>query len=116
MPFTSYGIHHTSLLKRHIAHQPSVNADPASQEIWRSETLLQVGWMLRKGEGNDTFPAAEEFFSREVSKSDSLYIILLDVTSTLCLKRRLKAENLLFFTIREGKGESGFKSCSETSS
>ncbi|XP_052545959.1 sphingomyelin phosphodiesterase 4 isoform X2 [Tympanuchus pallidicinctus] len=42
MPFTSYGMHHTSLLKRHIAHQPSVNADPASQEIWRSETLLQI--------------------------------------------------------------------------
>ncbi|XP_071672234.1 sphingomyelin phosphodiesterase 4 isoform X3 [Patagioenas fasciata] len=42
VPFTSYGMHHTSLLKRHIAHQPSVNADPASQEIWRSETLLQV--------------------------------------------------------------------------
>uniref|UniRef100_A0A8C6ZAG6 Sphingomyelin phosphodiesterase 4 n=1 Tax=Nothoprocta perdicaria TaxID=30464 RepID=A0A8C6ZAG6_NOTPE len=42
VPFTSYGIHHTSLLKRHIAHQPSVNADPASQEIWRSETMLQI--------------------------------------------------------------------------
>ncbi|XP_074148123.1 sphingomyelin phosphodiesterase 4 isoform X2 [Sminthopsis crassicaudata] len=42
VPFTSYGLHHTSLLKRHISHQPSVNADPASQEIWRSETLLQV--------------------------------------------------------------------------
>ncbi|XP_065424007.1 sphingomyelin phosphodiesterase 4 isoform X5 [Chrysemys picta bellii] len=42
VPFTSYGIHHTSLLKRHIAHQPSVNADPASQEIWRSETVLKV--------------------------------------------------------------------------
>ncbi|XP_067406095.1 sphingomyelin phosphodiesterase 4 isoform X2 [Emydura macquarii macquarii] len=42
VPFTSYGLHHTSLLKRHIAHQPSVNADPASQEIWRSETLLKV--------------------------------------------------------------------------
>uniref|UniRef100_A0A8C8E735 Sphingomyelin phosphodiesterase 4 n=1 Tax=Otus sunia TaxID=257818 RepID=A0A8C8E735_9STRI len=41
VPFTSYGMHHTSLLKRHVAHQPSVNADPASQEIWRSETLLQ---------------------------------------------------------------------------
>ncbi|XP_042697528.1 sphingomyelin phosphodiesterase 4 isoform X3 [Chrysemys picta bellii] len=41
VPFTSYGIHHTSLLKRHIAHQPSVNADPASQEIWRSETVLK---------------------------------------------------------------------------
>ncbi|XP_074868835.1 sphingomyelin phosphodiesterase 4 isoform X2 [Carettochelys insculpta] len=42
VPFMSYGMHHTSLLKRHIAHQPSVNADPASQEIWRSETLLKV--------------------------------------------------------------------------
>ncbi|XP_048370477.1 sphingomyelin phosphodiesterase 4 isoform X1 [Sphaerodactylus townsendi] len=42
VPFTSYGMHPTSLLKRHIAHQPSVNADPASQEIWRSETLLQI--------------------------------------------------------------------------
>ncbi|XP_058014248.1 sphingomyelin phosphodiesterase 4 isoform X6 [Ahaetulla prasina] len=42
MPFTSYGMHPTSLLKRHVAHQTSVNADPASQEIWRSETLLQV--------------------------------------------------------------------------
>ncbi|KAG8146468.1 hypothetical protein E2320_012804, partial [Naja naja] len=42
MPFTSYGMHPTSLLKRHVAHQTSVNAaDPASQEIWRSETLLQ---------------------------------------------------------------------------
>ncbi|XP_028681357.1 sphingomyelin phosphodiesterase 4 [Erpetoichthys calabaricus] len=40
--FTGYGVHHTSLLKRHISHQPSVNADPAAQEIWRSETLLQV--------------------------------------------------------------------------
>ncbi|KAG8521978.1 Sphingomyelin phosphodiesterase 4 [Galemys pyrenaicus] len=42
MPFTSYGLHHTSLLKRHISHQTSVNADPASHEIWRSETLLQL--------------------------------------------------------------------------
>ncbi|XP_029475922.1 sphingomyelin phosphodiesterase 4 isoform X4 [Rhinatrema bivittatum] len=40
--FTSYGMHHSSLLKRHVAHQPLVNADPAAQEIWRSETLLQV--------------------------------------------------------------------------
>ncbi|XP_042334451.1 sphingomyelin phosphodiesterase 4-like isoform X3 [Sceloporus undulatus] len=40
--FASYGTHPTSLLKRHVAHQTSVNADPASQEIWRSETLLQV--------------------------------------------------------------------------
>ncbi|XP_054535705.1 sphingomyelin phosphodiesterase 4 isoform X12 [Pan troglodytes] len=38
MPFASYGLHHTSLLKRHISHQRSVNADPASHEIWRSET------------------------------------------------------------------------------
>lgn len=42
MPFASYGWHHTSLLKRHVSHQTSVNADPASHEIWRSETLLQV--------------------------------------------------------------------------
>lgn len=42
MPFTSYGMHPTSLLKRHVAHQTSVNADPASQEIWRSETLVLV--------------------------------------------------------------------------
>ncbi|XP_054534962.1 sphingomyelin phosphodiesterase 4 isoform X6 [Pan troglodytes] len=42
IPFASYGLHHTSLLKRHISHQTSVNADPASHEIWRSETLLQV--------------------------------------------------------------------------
>ncbi|MBN3296108.1 NSMA3 phosphodiesterase, partial [Amia calva] len=42
VPFAGYGIHNTSLLKRHISHQPSVNADPAAQEIWRSETLLQV--------------------------------------------------------------------------
>lgn len=42
MPFASYGLHHTSLLKRHISHQTSVNADPTSHEIWRSETLLQV--------------------------------------------------------------------------
>ncbi|XP_030073739.1 sphingomyelin phosphodiesterase 4 isoform X3 [Microcaecilia unicolor] len=40
--FASYGVHHSSLLKRHVAHQPLVNADPAAQEIWRSETLLQV--------------------------------------------------------------------------
>lgn len=40
--FASYGLHHTSLLKRHVSHQTSVNADPASHEIWRSETLLQV--------------------------------------------------------------------------
>ncbi|KAM5263433.1 sphingomyelin phosphodiesterase 4 isoform 2-T2 [Ctenodactylus gundi] len=42
MSFASYGLHHISLLKRHISHQTSVNADPASHEIWRSETLLQV--------------------------------------------------------------------------
>ncbi|XP_024619517.1 sphingomyelin phosphodiesterase 4 isoform X3 [Neophocaena asiaeorientalis asiaeorientalis] len=42
VPFASYGLHHTSLLKRHISHQTSVNADPTSHEIWRSETLLQV--------------------------------------------------------------------------
>ncbi|XP_067114359.1 sphingomyelin phosphodiesterase 4 isoform X3 [Osmerus mordax] len=42
VPFAGYGIHSTSLLKRHISHQPCVNADPAAQEIWRSETLLQV--------------------------------------------------------------------------
>uniref|UniRef100_A0A3B4DNA2 Sphingomyelin phosphodiesterase 4 n=1 Tax=Pygocentrus nattereri TaxID=42514 RepID=A0A3B4DNA2_PYGNA len=42
VPYVGYGVHSTSLLKRHISHQPSVNADPAAQEIWRSETLLQV--------------------------------------------------------------------------
>ncbi|KAI5622538.1 sphingomyelin phosphodiesterase 4 [Silurus asotus] len=42
VPYVGYGIHSSSLLKRHISHQPSVNADPAAQEIWRSETLLQV--------------------------------------------------------------------------
>ncbi|KAJ7988477.1 hypothetical protein DPEC_G00323970 [Dallia pectoralis] len=42
VPFTGYGIHTTSLLKRHITHQPSVTADPTAQEIWRSEALLQV--------------------------------------------------------------------------
>nr|XP_015221715.1 PREDICTED: sphingomyelin phosphodiesterase 4 isoform X1 [Lepisosteus oculatus] len=42
VPFAGYGVHYSSLLKRHISHQPSVNADPAAQEIWRSETLLQV--------------------------------------------------------------------------
>uniref|UniRef100_A0A6Q2Z952 Sphingomyelin phosphodiesterase 4 n=1 Tax=Esox lucius TaxID=8010 RepID=A0A6Q2Z952_ESOLU len=42
VPFAGYGIHSTSLLKRHITHQPSVTADPAAQEIWRSEALLQV--------------------------------------------------------------------------
>nr|AAI71455.1 Smpd4 protein [Danio rerio] len=42
VPYVGYGGHSTSLLKRHITHQSSVNADPAAQEIWRSETLLQV--------------------------------------------------------------------------
>lgn len=44
VPFTSYGIHSSSssLLKRQVSHQPMVNADPAAQEIWRSETMLQV--------------------------------------------------------------------------
>ncbi|XP_078277488.1 sphingomyelin phosphodiesterase 4 isoform X3 [Rhinoraja longicauda] len=42
VPFTSYGGPHTSLLKRHISHQPSATTDPAAQEIWRSETLLQI--------------------------------------------------------------------------
>ncbi|XP_053334220.1 sphingomyelin phosphodiesterase 4 isoform X2 [Clarias gariepinus] len=42
VPYVGYGVHSSSLLKRHISHQPSVNADPAAQEIWRSETLLQV--------------------------------------------------------------------------
>ncbi|XP_072911691.1 sphingomyelin phosphodiesterase 4 isoform X3 [Hemitrygon akajei] len=42
VPFTSYGGPHTSLLKRYISHQPSVTTDPAAQEIWRSETLLQI--------------------------------------------------------------------------
>nr|XP_054965320.1 sphingomyelin phosphodiesterase 4 isoform X3 [Pan paniscus] len=48
IPFASYGLHHTSLLKRHISHQTSVNADPASHEIWRSETLLQNAFHLAK--------------------------------------------------------------------
>ncbi|XP_062867744.1 sphingomyelin phosphodiesterase 4 isoform X2 [Trichomycterus rosablanca] len=42
MPYVGYGVHSSSLLKRHISHQPSANADPAAQEFWRSETLLQV--------------------------------------------------------------------------
>lgn len=42
MSLAGYGVHSPSLLKHHIFHQPSVNADPAAQEIWRSETLLQV--------------------------------------------------------------------------
>ncbi|XP_029286770.1 sphingomyelin phosphodiesterase 4 isoform X2 [Cottoperca gobio] len=40
--FAGYGVHSPSLLKHHIFHQPSVTADPAAQEIWRSETLLQM--------------------------------------------------------------------------
>ncbi|XP_054473809.1 sphingomyelin phosphodiesterase 4 isoform X2 [Anoplopoma fimbria] len=40
--FAGYGVHSPSLLKHHIFHQPSVNADPVAQEIWRSETLLQM--------------------------------------------------------------------------
>ncbi|XP_070703197.1 sphingomyelin phosphodiesterase 4 isoform X1 [Pempheris klunzingeri] len=40
--FAGYGVHSPSLLKHHIFHQPSVNADPAAQEIWRTETLLQM--------------------------------------------------------------------------
>uniref|UniRef100_H3CH16 Sphingomyelin phosphodiesterase 4 n=1 Tax=Tetraodon nigroviridis TaxID=99883 RepID=H3CH16_TETNG len=40
--FAGYGVHSPSLLKHHIFHQPPVNADPAAQEIWRSETLLQM--------------------------------------------------------------------------
>ncbi|XP_076003416.1 sphingomyelin phosphodiesterase 4 isoform X2 [Genypterus blacodes] len=40
--FAGHGFHSPSLLKHHIFHQPSVNADPAAQEIWRSETLLQM--------------------------------------------------------------------------
>ncbi|KAL3059356.1 hypothetical protein OYC64_011308 [Pagothenia borchgrevinki] len=40
--FSGYGVHSPSLLKHHIFQQPSVNADPAAQEIWRSETLLQM--------------------------------------------------------------------------
>ncbi|CAM4667295.1 unnamed protein product [Leuciscus chuanchicus] len=42
VPYVGKGGYSTGLLKRHITHQPSVNADPAAQEIWRSETLLQV--------------------------------------------------------------------------
>ncbi|XP_068171017.1 sphingomyelin phosphodiesterase 4 isoform X2 [Antennarius striatus] len=37
-----HGVHGPSLLKHHIFHQPSVNADPAAQEIWRTEALLQM--------------------------------------------------------------------------
>ncbi|XP_056461727.1 sphingomyelin phosphodiesterase 4 isoform X3 [Gadus chalcogrammus] len=40
--FAGYGVHSPSLLKHHIFHQPSATADPAAQEIWRSETLLQM--------------------------------------------------------------------------
>lgn len=39
---SGYGVHSPSLLKHHIFHQPTVNADPAAQEIWRTETLLQM--------------------------------------------------------------------------
>ncbi|KAJ8379934.1 hypothetical protein SKAU_G00007120 [Synaphobranchus kaupii] len=42
VPFAGYGLPSTSLLKRHISHQPSASADPAAQEIWRTETLLQM--------------------------------------------------------------------------
>lgn len=48
VPYVGYGGHSTSLLKRHITHQPSVNADPTAQEIWRSETLLQVITVLKE--------------------------------------------------------------------
>ncbi|KAM9813710.1 sphingomyelin phosphodiesterase 4 [Neosynchiropus ocellatus] len=40
--FAGYGVHSPSLLKQHIFHQPLVNADPVAQEIWRTETLLQM--------------------------------------------------------------------------
>ncbi|XP_072307882.1 sphingomyelin phosphodiesterase 4 isoform X2 [Eucyclogobius newberryi] len=39
---SGYGVHNASLLKHHIFHQPTVNADPAAQEIWRTEALLQM--------------------------------------------------------------------------
>ncbi|XP_020775656.2 sphingomyelin phosphodiesterase 4 isoform X4 [Boleophthalmus pectinirostris] len=39
---SGYGVHSPSLLKHHIFHQPTVNADPAAQEIWRTEALLQM--------------------------------------------------------------------------
>uniref|UniRef100_A0A8C6SWF9 Sphingomyelin phosphodiesterase 4 n=1 Tax=Neogobius melanostomus TaxID=47308 RepID=A0A8C6SWF9_9GOBI len=42
MSLSGYGVHSSSLLKHHIFHQPTVNADPAAQEIWRTETLLQM--------------------------------------------------------------------------
>ncbi|XP_035235194.1 sphingomyelin phosphodiesterase 4-like isoform X1 [Anguilla anguilla] len=42
VPFAGYGIPSTTLLKRHISHQPSASADPAALEIWRTETLLQM--------------------------------------------------------------------------
>ncbi|XP_061115265.1 sphingomyelin phosphodiesterase 4-like [Conger conger] len=41
-PIAGYGISSTRLLKRHISHQPSGSVDPAAQEIWRTETLLQM--------------------------------------------------------------------------
>ncbi|XP_068598527.1 sphingomyelin phosphodiesterase 4 [Brachionichthys hirsutus] len=40
--FAGYGVHSPSLLKHHIFHQSSANADPAAQEIWRTEALLQM--------------------------------------------------------------------------
>ncbi|XP_016892298.1 sphingomyelin phosphodiesterase 4 isoform X2 [Cynoglossus semilaevis] len=40
--FPGHSIHNSSLLKHHIFHQPSVNVEPSAQEIWRSETLLQM--------------------------------------------------------------------------
>ncbi|KAM9758854.1 LOW QUALITY PROTEIN: sphingomyelin phosphodiesterase 4 [Menidia menidia] len=42
LSFGGHGLHSCSLLKHHIFHQPSANADPSAQEIWRSETLLQM--------------------------------------------------------------------------
>ncbi|XP_077433717.1 sphingomyelin phosphodiesterase 4 isoform X2 [Vanacampus margaritifer] len=42
LSLAGHGLHSPSLLKHHIFHQPSANADPAAQEIWRSETLLQM--------------------------------------------------------------------------
>lgn len=44
--FPGHSIHNSSLLKHHIFHQPSVNVEPSAQEIWRSETLLQVSMSL----------------------------------------------------------------------
>ncbi|XP_033822309.1 sphingomyelin phosphodiesterase 4 isoform X2 [Periophthalmus magnuspinnatus] len=42
LSLSGYGVHSPSLLKHHIFHQPTVNADPAAQEIWRTEALLQM--------------------------------------------------------------------------